>query len=196
MTILLSNKAVSLFVLVQLCMLAVLPETADARRGGFLSALLGAGRAVDAAASAARRTTKSYGSNMLSPTQLEGCVLRAQALDDNKYALELDASSLTSESKTLEVIQSKMDVERTQLHRASPAAVDQFNARINAFNKRLDEYRSNVSAYRADEHNLNYEVRSYNLNCAKAYYVDDMEAIKAKLGLGSSTPTSEGSAAR
>ncbi len=182
MTILSSKQTVSVVTLA-LSLTLVPLELADARRGGFLSALLAGGRVAGAVAGAAQGVTKSYGGDTLIPSQLEACVFRAKALDENKNSLVADASSLERESKKLELLQSEIEVEQTHLQRTSQAAVDRFNARIDTFNHRIGEHRLDVSAYEAKEANFNLEVNSYNVVCAKSYYVDDMQAIKTKLGL-------------
>lgn len=170
------------------------PNTSEARRGGFLSALLHAGghvathSAAHAAGSALSHSsrptpTKTYGPDYLTPSQLEGCIIQAKALDEEGTTIDARASVLKTSQEEIKSQKTKLEADRASLARANRYAVDRFNAQIDSFNERADHQRNQVEAYRAVEAKFNLSVNSYNTNCVKKYYSDDMNTIKAKLSL-------------
>jgi hypothetical protein len=47
----------------------------------------------------------------------------------------------------------------------------------------VENQRTAVAAYKTAENSFNETVGSYNATCAKKYYVDDMNAIRQKIGM-------------
>jgi hypothetical protein len=69
------------------------------------------------------------------------------------------------------------------LKRSDPKQVAAFNQGIRNYNERVENQRTAVAAYKTAESSFNETVGTYNATCAKKYYVDDMNAIRQKIGM-------------
>jgi hypothetical protein len=169
-------------------------EATAAGRGGFLSAIVGrsAGYAVGAAVGSATSTpggatpsvaSKVYDAEHLTAAQLEQCVIQAKALDGTGSNLDVTADKLDRASKEISVTQDELEAKRASLKRTDPKQVAAFNQGIRSYNERVENQRTAVAAYKTAESSFNETVGTYNAACAKKYYVDDMNAIRQKIGM-------------
>jgi len=162
-------------------------DAAQARRGGFLSALIRTG--AHAAASSTHTSTSSptaakiYGPDTLTVAQLEQCVSSAVALDRSSETLETRSLAIDSEKASVEAAQADLAVDKARVNTRSKASVDAFNRKLDALNARIDSFNAGIRAYKELESAHNQQVASYNAGCAKKYYADDMNAVRQKLGL-------------
>jgi len=170
-------------------------EVAAAGRGGFLSAIVGrsagyaAGAAVGSATSSAPGSAtasvapKVYDAEHLTAQQLEQCVIQAKALDGTGSSMDVTADRLDRASKEISVVQDELEAKRASLKRTDPKQVVAFNQGIRNYNDRVENQRTAVAAYKTAESIFNEQVGTYNTNCAKKYYVDDMNAVRQKIGM-------------
>jgi hypothetical protein len=166
-------------------------EATAAGRGGFLSAIVGrsAGYAVGAATSSnpgsatASTTPKVYDAEHLTAAQLEQCVIQAKTLDGTGSSLDVTADKLDKASKEISTVQDQLEAKRAALKKTDPKQVAAFNQGIRSYNERVENQRTAVAAYKTAESSFNESVGTYNATCAKKYYVDDMNAIRQKIGM-------------
>jgi hypothetical protein len=168
------------------------PSGADAKRG-FLSSF--AGRAAGHAAGAAvgsgtgsattgsATASKSYGTDVLTPTQLEACVLQARKLDEDGDRLDTEAAAVQAVADSAKTMKAGIEAEQASLNRSNKTAINRYNKRVDEYNGTLERYRVAFAAYKPKEAAFNAVVADYNGSCGKKYYPDDMQVIKAKLGL-------------
>lgn len=164
-------------------------EIAEARRGGFLSALIRGG--THAATSAATHTSpstsptamKAYGADTLTVAQLEQCVATAVELDRSSETLDTRSQGIDGEKAALETAQNDLSADKARVNTRSKASVDAFNRKLDALNTRIETFNAGIRAYKELEAAHNVKVASYNGSCAKKYYADDMNAVRQKLGL-------------
>ena len=76
-----------------------------------------------------------------------------------------------------------IEAEQASINRSSKTAINRFNKRVDAYNGTLERYRVAFAGYKPKETAFNAVVADYNGSCGKKYYPDDMQVIKAKLGL-------------
>lgn len=169
-------------------------DLAEARKGGFVSALIRGGAHAagsspkDAPGSSAGTSTsvsatKTYGPDTLTLTQLERCVGVAVELDRSSDTVDARAGAMESEKSAIDTAQSDLSAAQARVDRRSKASVDAFNRKLDALNARIEAHNVGVRAYKALEAGHNQKVASYNADCARKYYADDMNAVKLKLGL-------------
>ena len=164
------------------------PSDADAKRG-FLSSFAGraAGAAVGSGAGSATTgsatASKSYGTDTLTPVQLEACVLRAKKLDEDGDRLDSEAAAVQVVAESVKTMKAGIEAEQASLNRSNKAAINRQNKRIDDYNGTLERYRVAFAAYKPKETAFNAVVADYNGSCGKKYYPDDLQIIKAKLGL-------------
>lgn len=161
--------------------------TADAK--GFLSALVRGGvrtaahGGVKAGVHSYLAPTKTYGSDTLTVEQIEGCIKVAQALDQSSEKIDAAAMAINAEGVSIGRAQQLLSIEKDLVDRYSDASVNAFNRKLATMKTRINEHNANVDRRRAEQANHNARVSSYNAECAKKYYADDMEAARVKLGL-------------
>lgn len=168
-------------------------DFAEARKGGFVSALIrggahAAGSASQSTGSSAGTSTsipaaKTYGPYTLTLAQLERCVGVAVELDRSSDAVDARAGSVESEKSAIDTAQSELSAAQARVDRRSKASVDAFNRKLDALNARIEAHNVAVRAYKALEAGHNQKVASYNADCARKYYADDMNTVRIKLGL-------------
>jgi hypothetical protein len=164
-------------------------DVAAAGRGGFLSAIVArsagyaAGSAVNSATGKTSVAPKVYDTEHLTQQQLEQCVVQAKALDGTGGTLDTNASGLDQKSKEIAAAQAALEAKRASLKKTDAKQVAAFNQDIRSYNERVESQRTAVAAYKSAESSFNELVGTYNTSCAKKYYVDDMNAIRQKLGM-------------
>jgi hypothetical protein len=161
---------------------------AEARRGGFLSALIrgGAHSAANHGTSAAIGSTryiKSYGPDTLTVAQLEACIKRATELDKSAGVVEAVTDKLAAESSAIDRAQAELTVAKDLVNRYSQPSVNAYNNKLDALNARINAHNNNVRQAKVEQTTHNLSVTLYNNDCAKRYYHDDMEAAKLRLGV-------------
>ena len=80
-------------------------------------------------------------------------------------------------------VQNELEAKRASLKKTDPKQVAAFNQGIRNYNERVESQRIAVAAYKTTESSFNETVGTYNTNCAKKYYVDDMNAVRQKIGM-------------
>jgi hypothetical protein len=162
----------------------LLTDDARARRGGFLSALLAnvAGKAIGRTVGAAL-STKTYGPDVLTPQQLEQCVLRAKVLDENSVAVESEVESTKAVANRAKILKAQLEMMNGMVDTSSALEVANYNRRVDEFNSLVHVYDTAFEAYKIKEVSFNASVSEYNSSCTKKYYIDDMQTVKSKLGL-------------
>ena len=165
---------------------------AEARRGGFVSALIrggahaagsGSQSSGSSATTSASTGTKTYGPDTLTAVQLERCVGVAVQLDQSSDTVDARIRTVEAEKSIIDTAQSDLSAAQARVDRRSRASVDAFNRKLDALNVRIEAHNVAVRSYKAFEANHNQKVALYNADCAKKYYADDMNSVKQKLGL-------------
>jgi hypothetical protein len=176
----------------------VVVDFAEARKGSFVGALIRGGMRAgtsstgpsgDGTSSTAPSSDglgpafnqKTYGPDVLTPTQLEHCVSSAVALDQGIAQLDERSRDVDREKVAIEAAQASLFADEAKVDLRSRAQVDSFNRRLAALHDRIDRYNADVRSYLAAAHAHNEKVDSHKSACTKKYYVEDMEAVKFKL---------------
>jgi hypothetical protein len=154
---------------------------------GFLSGLLrgGARTAARAGVHAAVQSyaPKTYGPDTMTAEQIEKCLASAQGLDKSSEYVDALSSVIDAESAAISRSQQFLSMEKDLVDRYSEASVDAYNRKMAAMRTRISAYNTSVDRGKAEQASHNARVVSYNAECAKKYYADDMEAARVKLGL-------------
>ncbi len=161
-------------------------DFAEARRGGFVSSLIRGGARAAAHGSGGSGgvgTYKSYGPDVLTVTQIEACVKRASELDRSVGILEARTQQIEAESTAIDRTQAELQRAKLSVDTYSAASVNAYNAKLNQLRTRINVHNSNIPQAKFEQAAHNSAVASYNTDCAKKYYQDDMDSVKLKLGL-------------
>jgi hypothetical protein len=169
--------------------ISIASSIAPADAKGFLSALLRgsaktATRAgVQAGVHSYAAPTKTDGTDTLTVEQIEACIKAAQALDKSSEYVEAMSAAINSEGGAISRAQQSLSIEKDLVDRYSDASVNAYNKKLAAMRTRINAHNANVDRGQAEQVSHNARVGSYNAECAKKYYADDMEAARVKLGL-------------
>jgi hypothetical protein len=164
-------------------------STVPADAKGFLSALLRGGTktaaraGVQAGVHSYAAPTKTYGTDTLNVEQIEACIKAAQALDKSSGYVDAMANAINSEDGAISRAQQFLSIEKELVNSYSEASVNAYNKKLAAMRTRINAHNANVDRGQAEQASHNARVGSYNAECAKKYYADDMEAVRVKLGL-------------
>ncbi|WP_315799616.1 hypothetical protein, partial [Bradyrhizobium sp. SZCCHNR1002] len=126
---------------------------------------------------------KTYGSDTLTVEQIEKCIGIAQELDKSSDYLNALSDAINTESAAISRAQQLLAIQKDVVDRYSEASVNAYNAKLTLMRARIAKHNANVDRGQADQDGHNARVVSYNAECAKKYYADDMEVVKTKLGL-------------
>jgi hypothetical protein len=175
--------------IIALYLVIVGSQVAEARGlGRFLGGFLARG-----AASAATRSlpqspyslpqSKAYPSDVLTVDQLVQCLKKASSLDEEAEKLAAKKSELQSAGRDMDNRKSQLEMKSAIVNRRSQLQIDRFNAEV-------DTYNASAERLKAEEENFNRLVNfhnaianSFNAECAKKYYADDMESARKLAGL-------------
>jgi hypothetical protein len=154
---------------------------------GFLSGLLRGG--VRSAARAGVHAgvqsyaPKTYGPDTMTVEQIEKCLGSAQELDKSSEHVDALTNAVDVESAAIARSQQFLSMEKDLVDRYSEASVNAYNRKLTAMRTRISAYNASVDRAKAEQTSHNARVVSYNAECAKKYYADDMEAARIKLGV-------------
>lgn len=109
--------------------------------------------------------------------------MQARKLDEDGDRLDTEAAAVQSIAESAKTMKADIEAEQASLNRSSKTAVNRFNKRVDDYNGTLERYRAAFATYKPKEAVFNAVVADYNGSCGKKYYPDDMQVIKAKLGL-------------
>jgi hypothetical protein len=173
-------------------------DFAEARKGGFVSALIRGGMRAGSSSTGPNGDgtsstgpssdglgpvfrQKAYGPDVLTPAQLEHCVASAVVLDQRIAQLDEQSREVDREKAAIEAAQANLFADEAKVDLRSRTQVDSFNRRLAALHDRIDRYNADIRSYFAAAKAHNEKVDSYKSECTKKYYVEDMEALKIKL---------------
>jgi hypothetical protein len=178
-----------LAILLGLCAFVTSTADVEARRGGFVSALVRAGahaatsHGTSSSSSAGTPAIKTYGPEVLTVAQIEACLRRATDLDKSAGSLQELVDKVKGDSSDIERAQTDLQAQKQQVNTRSEASVNAYNSRLAALRTRIDRHNASVDQVRSQETAHNSVVAVYNTDCAKKYYRDDMEAARVRLGI-------------
>jgi hypothetical protein len=156
--------------------------------GRFLGGLLARGAVSTAVhsgtSSSASSATKSYTSDVLTVSQLAQCIKKASTLDEDSDRLEGRRSALSSSTSAVDSSSATIEQQRSTLDRGSKRAVASFNALVDRHNGLVSAAKSQQTEFNAAIELHNVDVNSYNGECAKKYYADDLPEAQKQAGLG------------
>jgi hypothetical protein len=162
---------------------AVSASPVDAK--GFLSGLLrgGARAAVRAGVHAGVQSyaPKTYDPDTMTVEQLEKCLTFAQQLDKSSEYVDALSNAVDAESAAITHSQQFLSMEKDLVDRYSESSVNAYNKKLAAMRTRINAYNVSVDRAKAEQVSHNTRVVSYNAECAKKYYADDMETARLKL---------------
>lgn len=118
---------------------------AEARGGGkFLGALIGRGtaKAAAGAGSSSSGGIKTYGSGVLSVSQLAQCIRTAGKLDEDSTRLEGERTKLETWSSSIDASQAQVSAARTVVDNTSQRSVDAFNILVDRHNQLVQKSKS------------------------------------------------------
>jgi hypothetical protein len=153
--------------------------------GRFLGSLLARG-AVSAAVhsgTSSSSAAKSYTSDVLTVPQLALCIKRASRLDEDSDRLESGRTELSASTSAVDQSSAAIEQQRLSLDRTSKAAIGSFNALIDRHNALVSAAKSKQAEFNASIDLHNTDVNSYNGDCAKKYYADDLTEARKQAGL-------------
>jgi uncharacterized phage infection (PIP) family protein YhgE len=178
-----------LTILLGFCAFVTSTADVEARRGGFVSALVRAGahaatsHGTSSSSSAGTQAIKTYGPEVLTVAQIEACLRRATDLDKSAGSLQELVDKVKGDSSDIERAQTDLQAQKQQVNTRSEASVNAYNSRLAALRTRIDRHNASVDQVRSQEAAHNSVVSLYNADCAKKYYRDDMEAARVRLGI-------------
>lgn len=172
-------------------LLVALSDVSPANAGGggrFLGSLLARG-AVSAAVhsgttssgSASSGTAsypKSYSPDVLTVAQLAQCIRKAGKLDSEAERLEVVRTAVRSVVSAVDQSASALENQRARLDRSSKVSVQSFNAAVDRHNKLIADAKARQTEFNSSIEGHNVEAETYNLECARKYYADDLSAAQ------------------
>ena len=166
---------------------AVIVSASPVDAKGFLSGLLrgGARSAARAGVHAGVQSyaPKTYDPDTMTVEQIEKCLASAQELDKSSEYVDALANAADAESAAITRSQQFLLMEKDLVDRYSDASVNAYNKKLAAMRTRISAYNTNMDRAKAEQVSHNTRVVSYNAECAKKYYAEDMETARLKLNI-------------
>jgi hypothetical protein len=148
---------------------------AEARGAGrFLGSLLARGAVSVAAHSGTTSYAKSYSPDVLTVAQVAQCIRKAGKLDSDAERLEVVRTTVRSAVSGVDQSASALENQRARLDRSSKASVQAFNAAVDRHNKLIADAKARQTEFNSSIDGHNVEAETYNLECARKYYADDL----------------------
>ncbi len=167
---------------------------------GFLMAGATAGMLLGSAAMAQQNASESaevikvYEAGTLTPADIRACLRQDQRLADLEKRLGTYQTSMTTYRSRISALEADLDKRRKQIDGTDPAAVKEYNTRVERHRKMIDTYNDEMLPTldrRRDQ--LNQLVKDYNAGCAdKSYFEQDWQAALAELGMKDPRPSKSG----
>jgi hypothetical protein len=127
---------------------------------------------------------KAYTTGVLSPSELEHCIINQQQIDQQASKLDILSANIQEEQQGLEELSQSLDRHQKILNRQSQADVNAYNRGVASYEKKRQTYNSAIEQYNNEVTKLNSAIDSFNLQCGqKTYYEDDMITARKKLGI-------------
>ena len=137
---------------------------------------------------------KVYDKGTLKPVDIRACLRQDQRLRDLEKRLSDYQASLASHRSRITALEKELDRRRKQIDGTDPAAVKEYNARVERHRTMIDTYNEEMLPTldrRRDQ--LNQLVKDYNAACAdKSYFEEDWQAALAELGMKDPRPSKSG----
>lgn len=137
---------------------------------------------------------KVYDAGTLKPADIRACLRQDQRLGDLEKRLTDYQASMTAHRSRITALEKELDRRRKQIDGTDPAAVKEYNARVERHRTMIDTYNEEMLPTldrRRDQ--LNQLVKDYNAACAdKSYFEEDWQAALAELGMKDPRPSKSG----
>jgi hypothetical protein len=146
--------------------------------GRFLGSLVARG-AVRGAIIAGRSQSdtyapKVYSADVLTVEQLALCIKQATKLDGDNDWLEIDRRALLASKSEIDASSAAIELQRPRVDHYSQQSINGFNALIDRYNALVTNGKVKQASFNALVDAFNVQVNTYNANCAKKYYADDL----------------------
>lgn len=162
--------------------------------GVTVAVLLASSAQAQQKASEDAEVIKVYEDGTLTPADIRACLRQDQRLADLEKRLVTYQASMTSYRERISALEADLDNRRKQIDGTDPAAVKEYNTRVERHRKMIDTFNEEMLPtldQRRDQ--LNKLVTDYNGRCAdKSYFEDDWQAALTELGVPDPRPSKSG----
>jgi hypothetical protein len=125
-----------------------------------------------------------YGAGMLTPAQLEACLLTVAQVNRNAPLPDAEEARLRQQRAELRQLRPELTNGARRIDRSNPEAVATYNQLIEDLRAREAVHAADVETLRRATEAHQRQVELFDAHCArKRYYVHDMQAVRARLGL-------------
>jgi len=157
-----------------LLILALAPAVAVAQRG----------RQVDLDEGAGVAGQGRYGAGMLTPAQLEACLLTVAQVNRNAPLLDAEDARLRQQRAELRQLRPELANGARRIDQRNAEAVATYNQLIEDLRTREAAHAADVETLRRATEAHQRQVLLFETHCARRrYYANDMQAVRARLGL-------------
>lgn len=171
-------RAATAFVAAALLLGSLVPDTAHARRGGLVGAMIGGAAGHGAAAATGRKT---YDERTLRPEQLKACLVSANEIDAAGEALDADRASIEQRRAALRDADEALraDAGRPPAQRASREPIDARRRALQAQGKALN---GDIETFNAKLAAVRPQQQAFATGCAgKRFYPSDLAGVAPSL---------------
>jgi hypothetical protein len=125
-----------------------------------------------------------YGPGMLTPAQLEACLRTVAQVNRNAPLLDAEDARLREQRAELRQLRPELVSGARRIDRSDPSAVATYNQLIEDLRVREAAHAADVETLRRATEAHERQAALFDAHCARRrYYVQDMQAVRARLGL-------------
>ena len=129
------------------------------------------------------RPPAQAGTKPMSALALEACLRRAQELDREGIAIDYEIASIDREAAEALFLQKQINSELPVLGDFDESALNAFQQRVNRHEELTKKFHAEFPRYEQRQKAYDVAVTEFERYCAGRFSLDDLEAVKLKLGL-------------
>jgi len=129
------------------------------------------------------RPPAQAGTKPMSALALEACLRRAQELDREGIAIDYEIASIDREAAEALFLQKQINSELPVLGDFDESALNAFQQRVIRHEELTKKFKAEFPRYEQRQKAYDVAVTEYERYCAGRFSLDDLEAVKLKLGL-------------
>ena len=129
------------------------------------------------------RPPAQAGTKPMSALALEACLRRAQELDREGIAIDYEIASIDREAAEALFLQKQINSELPVLGDFDESALNAFQQRVIRHEELTKKFHVEFPRYEQRQKAYDVAVSEYEHYCAGRFSLDDLEAVKLKLGL-------------
>jgi hypothetical protein len=117
---------------------------------------------------------KIYAADVLTVAQLATCIKKASKLDGDNELLKVIRAPMVSLQSEIDLASTAIEFQRLRVDQYSQKSVDAFNAQIARYRILAANIKAKEESFNALAVAHNTEIGTYNAECVKKYYADDL----------------------